>query len=147
MSTDKNIINNWFKTGLKPTQAQFWATWDSFWHKDEKIPISSIDKLGNLLDGKAETNHTHDVYATNDATSLTAQNITQWQNKLGVADLKFDDQAITITQDYTDFGLVAGDSINAFNNAIYSEVAKKLDAPTENATSDYVLLADGSTLP
>ena len=147
MSTDKNTINNWFKTGLKPTQAQFWATWDSFWHKDEKIPISSINNLGGLLDGKAETNHTHTNYATNDATSLTAENVTAWQNKLGVADLKFDDKAITITQDYADFGLVAGDSINAFNNAIYTEVAKKLDAPTENATNGYVLLADGSTLP
>ena len=147
MSTDKNTINNWFKTGLKPTQAQFWATWDSFWHKDEKIPISSINNLGGLLDGKAEANHTHTDYATNDAISLTAENVTAWQQKLGVADLKFDDQAITITQDYTDFGLVAGDSINAFNNAIYSEVAKKFDAPTENATNGYVLMADGSTVP
>ncbi|WP_291072009.1 phage baseplate protein [Empedobacter sp. UBA5637] len=146
MSTDKNTIKNWFKTSLKPTQAQFWATWDSFWHKDEKLPISSIDGLGGLLDGKAEANHTHTNYATNDATSLTAENVTAWQNKLGVADLKFDDKAITITQDYSDFGLQAGASINAFNNAIYSEVAKKLDVPTENATNSYVLMADGSVV-
>ena len=84
-------------------------------------------------------------YATNNATSLTAENVTAWQKKLGVADLKFDDKAITTTQNYADFGLVSGASINAFNNAIYSEVLKKLDAPTENATNEYVLLADGST--
>ena len=145
MSTDKNTIKNWFKTGLKPNQQQFWSTWDSFWHKSETLPISSINGLGGLLDGKAEENHTHSEYATNDATSLTAENVTAWQQKLGVADLKFDDEAITITQDYADFGLVSGASINAFNNAIYSEVLKKLDAPTENATNEYVLLADGST--
>ena len=42
---DKNTIKNWFLTGLKPTQSQFWATWDSFWHKDEKIPITAIKDI------------------------------------------------------------------------------------------------------
>jgi hypothetical protein len=51
---DKNLIKNWFKTGLKPTQAQFLATWDSFWHKDEKIPITAIDDIENILNAKAE---------------------------------------------------------------------------------------------
>jgi hypothetical protein len=51
---DKNTIKNWFKTSLKPTQAQFWATWDSFWHKDEKIPITAIDYIENILNAKAE---------------------------------------------------------------------------------------------
>lgn len=49
-----SIIKNWFKTGLKPTQAQFWATWDSFWHKDEQIPQSSIANLISVLNAKAE---------------------------------------------------------------------------------------------
>ena len=51
---DKNTIKNWFKTGLKPTQAQFWATWDSFWHKDEKIPITAIDDIEAILAEKAD---------------------------------------------------------------------------------------------
>lgn len=143
--TDRNTINNWFKTGLKPNQQQFWSTWASFWHKSDTLPIGSIKGLGDLIDGKAEENHTHDIYATNDATSLNSENVTAWKKKLGVADLKFDDKAITITQDYADFGLQTGATINAFNNAIYTEVAKKLDAPTENATNGYVLMADGST--
>ena len=87
--TDRNTIDNWFKTGLKPTQQQFWATWASFWHKSDSLPISSINRLGDLLDGKAETNHTHDIYATNDASSLTAENVTAWQNALGVDDLNY----------------------------------------------------------
>jgi hypothetical protein len=62
-----NTIKNWFKTGLKPTQSQFWATWDSFWHKDEKIPITAIDDIENILNAKAEaemlTNHLTDLNA------------------------------------------------------------------------------------
>ncbi|MDH1880919.1 hypothetical protein N5D90_00005, partial [Empedobacter sp. GD03797] len=96
--TDINTIKNWFKTGLKPTQNQFWSTWESYWHKSESLPISSINGLGGLLDGKAEENHTHSEYATNDATSLTAQNITQWQNKLGINDL---DYVVIPTEDAT----------------------------------------------
>ncbi len=43
-------IKNWFKTGLKPTQAQFWDTWDSFWHKHEQIPVDNIIGLQPLYD-------------------------------------------------------------------------------------------------
>lgn len=120
--TDKTTLKNWFKTGLKPKQDQFWAQFDSYWHKSESLPISSITNLGNLLDNKAEANHSHAQYVTNDATSLTADNVTAWQHKLGLADLKFDDKAITTTQDYADFGLQAGATINAFNNAVYEAI-------------------------
>lgn len=87
--TDKTTIKNWFKTGLKPTQTQFWSTWDSFWHKSESLPISSISGLGTLIDGKAEIEHTHTQYATNDASSLTDDNVLSWQQKLGVDDLDY----------------------------------------------------------
>ncbi|WP_199118725.1 hypothetical protein, partial [Pedobacter sp. ASV28] len=49
-----NTIKNWFKTGLKPTQNQFWDTWDSFWHKDEKIPTNAIENLDSRFDEKAD---------------------------------------------------------------------------------------------
>lgn len=42
-------IKNWFRTGLKPTQAQFWDTWDSFRHKSEKIPVKDIEGVEELL--------------------------------------------------------------------------------------------------
>ncbi len=54
MATNINTILSWFKTGLKPTQAQFWATWASFWHKDEQIPQNRILDLENTLKTKAE---------------------------------------------------------------------------------------------
>jgi len=65
-----NTIKNWFKTGLKPTQQQFWDTWDSFWHKDQVIPASSIENLDARFDEKADEeafqshlsdNHAHNI--------------------------------------------------------------------------------------
>ena len=47
-------IKNWFLTGLKPTQTQFWNVFDSFRHKDEKIPQGDVDQLSQTLDAKAE---------------------------------------------------------------------------------------------
>ncbi|QIL40600.1 hypothetical protein G7074_15800 [Pedobacter sp. HDW13] len=49
-----NTIKNWFKTGLKPTQQQFWDSWDSFWHKDQVIPSSSVENLDARFDEKAD---------------------------------------------------------------------------------------------
>lgn len=42
-------IKNWFKTGLKPTQSQFWDVWDSFRHKSEAIPYVEIEGLDAVL--------------------------------------------------------------------------------------------------
>lgn len=65
--TDINTILSWFKTGLKPTQTQFWASWQSFWHKDEQIPQSNIANLSATLNAKVEKSqfdaHTQDLNA------------------------------------------------------------------------------------
>ncbi|MGJ5643194.1 hypothetical protein [Formosa sp. S-31] len=53
-TTPLSTIKNWFKTNLYPTQAQFWATWDSFWHKDEKIPTASVENLETYLSQKVD---------------------------------------------------------------------------------------------
>lgn len=49
MKQSLSTIKNWFRTALKPTQAQFWDTWDSFWHKDDLIPVESVDGLDDAL--------------------------------------------------------------------------------------------------
>jgi glutathionyl-hydroquinone reductase len=54
-------IKNWFKTGLKPTQQQFWDTWDSFFHKDDLIPIAQIDGIDSVYN--AINNHINDANA------------------------------------------------------------------------------------
>ncbi len=132
--TDRNTINNWFKTGLKPNQQQFWSTWASFWHKSDTLPIGSIKGLGDLLDGKAEENHTHDIYATNDATSLNSENVTAWKKILGVANLEFDDDAIKITSDYNRFNLRVGATQSAFNSCVDEEFGLVIYKPTEDGT-------------
>ena len=52
--TDLNTIKNWFKRGLKPTEAQFWATWDSYWHKSESIPTTAVAGLDDYLNAKVD---------------------------------------------------------------------------------------------
>lgn len=47
-------IYDWFMTGKKPTQAQFWASWGSFWNKEETIPQSAITNLTTVLNAKTE---------------------------------------------------------------------------------------------
>lgn len=54
MATNINTLKNWFLTGLKPTQDQFWSWLDSYWHKDEKIPTSAIENIDTILNGKAD---------------------------------------------------------------------------------------------
>ncbi|MBE8725822.1 hypothetical protein [Flavobacterium hungaricum] len=46
-------IKNWFRTSLKPTQQQFWDTWDSFRHKNENVPLKEVEGLDELLLTKA----------------------------------------------------------------------------------------------
>ena len=82
---DKNTIKNWFKTGLKPTQAQFWATWDSFWHKDEKIPITAIEDIENILAEKADA-EVVDYHLTNEAAHANLFNAKEDKNKRGASD-------------------------------------------------------------
>lgn len=50
MATSINTIKNWFKTGMFPTQAQFWAWIDAFRHKDDKVPVADIEGLDELLE-------------------------------------------------------------------------------------------------
>ncbi|WP_300978088.1 IPT/TIG domain-containing protein [Flavobacterium sp.] len=60
-------IYDWFMTGKKPTQPQFWASWGSFWHKDEAIPQSSVSGLTNVLNAKVENDQFNAHKVANDA--------------------------------------------------------------------------------
>ncbi|WP_413512094.1 hypothetical protein [Myroides odoratus] len=50
----KNILKEWFSNGKKPPQEQFWGWIESFWHKEEKIPINSIEGLSSSLQDKLD---------------------------------------------------------------------------------------------
>ena len=44
-----NTLKSWFKRGFKPLQQQFYDWMESYWHKDEPLPMSSISGLENIL--------------------------------------------------------------------------------------------------
>ena len=60
-------IYDWFMTSKKPTQAQFWASWGSFWNKNESIPQSSISGLTSVLNAKVENDQFNAHKGANDA--------------------------------------------------------------------------------
>ena len=46
-----STIKNWFRTGLKPTQAQFWDWLDSYFHLDSTIPTANVAGLDGIIAG------------------------------------------------------------------------------------------------
>lgn len=49
-----NQLKQWFETGDKPTQQQFWDWLDSFVHKNEGIAIENVGGLEQVLQAKAD---------------------------------------------------------------------------------------------
>ena len=76
-----NTIKQWFKTGSKPTQDQFWNWMDSYWHKDELIPQNKIQDLSTTLSSKADADQLENK-ANADATGLTQEQVDAWNTKL-----------------------------------------------------------------
>ena len=54
MKVSLSQIKSWFKKGMYPTESQFANTFDSFWHKDDTLPLSAIQNLMQILNGKAD---------------------------------------------------------------------------------------------
>lgn len=45
-------LKTWFRKGAYPLASQFADWMDSYWHKEEKIPIDSVEQLADRLNGK-----------------------------------------------------------------------------------------------
>ena len=84
--TEKNILQNWFVTGAKPTQEQFWAWQESYWHKSESIPTEKILGLSEVLANKADVEMLQHK-ANLDSSNLTGEHVLAWKEKLGVGEL------------------------------------------------------------
>ena len=84
--TEKNILQNWFVTGAKPTQEQFWAWQESYWHKGESIPTEKILGLSEVLANKADAEILQHK-ANLDSSNLTGEHVLAWKEKLGVGEL------------------------------------------------------------
>lgn len=97
MATDINTIYSWFEQGDFPTATQFQATFSSFYHKSETIPmgkIESLDKVfgkyvlsetfnSHLKDEKAHAKHLVKL----DASNISEKNRKALRESLGVGDL------------------------------------------------------------
>lgn len=81
--TDKNTIISWFQTGDFPTSAQFNSAWDSFWHKDENIPMTKITGLNQQLQSTATSTQVN-AKANKDASNI---DIETWKETLGVTNI------------------------------------------------------------
>ena len=84
--TEKNILQNWFVTGAKPTQEQFWAWQESYWHKGESIPTEKILGLSEVLANKADAEILQHK-ANLDTSNLTNEHALAWKKALGVGEL------------------------------------------------------------
>ena len=135
-----STIKGWFKKGMYPTESQFSQTWDSFWHKDEQIPLSFIAELTEklnqkansaLLDTKADKEHLHEDYLTKEDivdkqdvrddnlqtnSKIITSAINELNSKLGVS----------IKRSYTlDFGTVTElvQDVNMTGNGVISRIS------------------------
>lgn len=81
--TPKNTLKQWFVTGAKPLQAQYWAWLDSYWHKSEPISINNIENLSEILVNKVDA-YQLALYAKRDASNI---DVPTWKTKLGVGNL------------------------------------------------------------
>lgn len=45
----KEDLKLYFENGDKPTQEDFWALLDSYWHKDEKMTLESIESIEKVV--------------------------------------------------------------------------------------------------
>lgn len=80
---DKNTIYSYFQTDDFPTEEQFRATWDSFWHKSESIPMSSISGLNQMFQQTAT------FAQLNNKANVDGSNIdvSAYQEKLNITNL------------------------------------------------------------
>lgn len=67
MITPISTLKRRFANFLKPTQEHFWAWMDSYWHKDENIPMNKVEGLSTALEATASAeqlrNHLADSQA------------------------------------------------------------------------------------
>jgi ribosomal protein L7/L12 len=53
-TVDRNTLKQWFVRGARPTAEQFAAWIDSFFHKSENVPATSVEGLQDALNDKAD---------------------------------------------------------------------------------------------
>ena len=72
MKVSLDTMKSWFKKGLYPTESQFASVFDSFWHKDDTIPMASVQNLTQTLNNKASAFHKHEMSDITDIATFEA---------------------------------------------------------------------------
>ena len=72
MKVSLDTMKSWFKKGLYPTESQFASVFDSFWHKDDTIPMASVQNLLQTLNNKASAFHKHEMSDITDIATFEA---------------------------------------------------------------------------
>ena len=100
--TPKKTLKKWFSNFMKPAQEHF-AEWiDSFWHKDEKIPMSKIDGLSTAIENTVSAgqllNHLDDTNAHHALFEELKRQIQAIQTILQVDDVNLDTLQEIVTE-------------------------------------------------
>ena len=102
MMTPKKTLKKWFSNFMKPAQEHFAAWIDSYWHKDEKIPMSKIDGLStaieNTVSAKQLLNHLDDTNAHHALFEELKRQIQAIQTILQVDDVNLDTLQEIVTE-------------------------------------------------
>ncbi|MDW9382809.1 hypothetical protein [Chryseobacterium sp. JV558] len=111
MSTPLHTIFSWFETGDFPTEAEFKETFLSFYHKDDPIPMKSIEGFEEIfqLFASAEAFQKHltdpaahsEYLALLNAGNLTPAHVESWKNKLGIKNVATVDSSDQLGNVYT----------------------------------------------
>ncbi len=83
MATSLATILNWFKINAIPTEAQFKATFTSFRHKLNKVPVGDIEGIDELIAQKAD-NDKLNSHIEDDSRHISAEFIETLQSKVTV---------------------------------------------------------------
>lgn len=136
----KQDIYSWFETDDFPTEAQFRATWDSYWHKSESLPMNSISGLvakfnqtvsKSTFESHLKDEDAHDkTLAKIDASNLLPAHIALWKQTLGVGDLP------------PNIGTI--DYVSPSGEAMIGNAYKKVKDPADGKT--YLLKIDGTAI-
>lgn len=140
MKVSLSQIKSWFKKGMYPTESQFANTFDSFWHKDDTLPLSAIQNLMQILNDKAAAKHTHTLSDISDLSVLEQDISHQLASKASlthrhdVSDIDNLDASVgeDITTNITCGALPAGSTIS--KDTTLGELVKKITTKLLNAT-------------
>lgn len=143
---DKQKLKILFENEKTPSQQDFWEWQNSYWHKEEKIPTTAVDYD---LTKKADA----------DASNLTPQNVTLWQDKIetqtSIQSPQLNGNLLTVfytgengvqqSKSVDLGGLITNDIY--IENAIYDAAQNIITITQNNETSFRINLSEFSIIP